>query len=157
MVYCLYYGLYLRNIPFHRKFYKIQNVCMLNIFTFVMFSLCHSLGQSVLGIALFYFGLYLRNMAFQRKLYKIENISIVIWVYIWCVFSLSLTRSVSHGCSLVYFGLYIRNILSTENFIEYRIFYMSCNKYRLCTFWKYFFMSKCKLSYHFSVCPFFCL
>ena len=53
----LYFGLYLNlsNIDFCRKFYKIQNIYMLNMFTFDMLSVCHSLGQSVAGIVLFIF------------------------------------------------------------------------------------------------------
>ena len=53
----LYFGLYLNlsNIDFCRKFYKIQNIYMLNMFTFDMLSVRHSLGQSVAGIVLFIF------------------------------------------------------------------------------------------------------
>ena len=36
-----------REYSFHKKFYKIQNMCMLNMFTFHVLSVCHSLGQSV--------------------------------------------------------------------------------------------------------------
>ena len=35
----------------------IKNISMLNVFMFEVFSVCHSLGQSVTGIALFIFWL----------------------------------------------------------------------------------------------------
>ena len=42
---------------------------MLNMLTFIVFSVCHSLGQSLRGIALpsQYFELYHRNIAFPRN------------------------------------------------------------------------------------------
>ena len=51
----LFFGLYLSNIVFRRKLYKIQNSYVLNMFTFDMLSVCHSLFQSFAGIALFIF------------------------------------------------------------------------------------------------------
>ena len=51
------FGLCLGNIGVHRKFYKIQNMCMVNIFSFDVFSVCLQLDQSVTGIALLIFWL----------------------------------------------------------------------------------------------------
>ena len=54
---------------FSKKIYNKQNICMLNMLTFIVFSVCHSLGQSLRGIALpsQYFELYHRNIAFPRN------------------------------------------------------------------------------------------
>ena len=89
-----YFGVYLRNIAFHRIFYKIQricirnrftqNICMCYLFTFDEFSVCHSLGQSVTGIALFIFWLILRNIiAFQRNFINTECLSCALKYNLW--------------------------------------------------------------------------
>ena len=74
---CSYVCLYPVNIAFYRKFCKIQNICLSNIIMFDVFSVCHSLGQSVISMTLFICWLISRNIAFHRKFYIIQNICLL--------------------------------------------------------------------------------
>ena len=47
--------------------YKIQNICMLDMFTFDLFSVCHSRGQSVTDTALFTFWLIPQEYSCSQK------------------------------------------------------------------------------------------
>ena len=53
----LCFGSYLRNIAFHRKFFEIRKYCFLNVLKFDVFSVGHSLGQTVMVMDLFMFWL----------------------------------------------------------------------------------------------------
>ena len=64
--------------------YIIQNKgTMINMFTYDMFSVCHSLGQFVMGIALFIFGLIPQEYSLRRKFYK--NICMLMCSRMICV------------------------------------------------------------------------
>ena len=67
---CLYFGSNIRNIAFLQKIHKIQNISMLNMYMFDVISVCHSLGQSVLGRALFIIWLKHQKYSFLQKIYK---------------------------------------------------------------------------------------
>ena len=102
---------------------------MINMFTFDVISVYHSLGQSVTDIALFMFsGLQLFT---ENKIQKI----CMLYMFIFGVFSVC--HSFSHGQSRVqfclYFGLYLMHIgfqrifdkiQNICRYIEYFTFYM---------------------------------
>ena len=74
VLFCSYFGFYLRNIAFNRKCYKLQNICMLDMFTFDVLSVCYSLDQSVTVKAFFIFGLRPQEYSFSHNIYKMQNI-----------------------------------------------------------------------------------
>ena len=68
------FWLYLRHISFDRKFYRKQNICMLNMLPFDVFSVCQSLSQSALFFNItFIFTVFALNVVFVN----LKNISCV--------------------------------------------------------------------------------
>ena len=104
------------SIAFQRIFDKTQNICTLNMFTFDVVSVCHSLGQLVKGRLVNILTYISGIISFHRKFYTIQNLFTnplhTKYVHVWCVFRLSLIRSVSQKYSLVNILTYISGIIS---------------------------------------------
>ena len=86
---CLYFGLYLRNIAFHRIFYKIQNICILNMLTFEEFVTHPVISQ---GYCLVYFLDYVPGIFLN--FFKLQNICMAnISNLSFCLSDLSILRT----------------------------------------------------------------
>ena len=80
---------------FSHKLHKIQNIYFM--FTSDLFSVCHSLTQSVTGISLFIFWLILQEYSFSQKIVSnTEYLSCLlkyIFFYSFCVFCMKICLS----------------------------------------------------------------
>ena len=97
---------------------------MLNMFTFDVLSVCHSLSQPVMVIALFIFWLITHEYNFSLKIYKMQNIC-MLNMFTFDVFSDCHSISdwvVSHGHSLVYILAYTSGKWLSTDLIRNKMF-----------------------------------